>query len=282
MPVTVNFRGPILFVHDGNRSIDVRIPDCSKTVKHLDNEDAEPHSAGILLLPSDGGAPQYFDLDAKCELTITDTAAVGTSKAHLQATFGAKVALDKLVSAGGHTGTELRLGPADSPALLVRIALVGGQLGASNATLAPVAIPYRLGHAPVSVAIPLLTTWTCAGGATIMGGPTHLDLVEGDEVYFYNWEDDRPTPDALETPMPAPGENPMRPEADFKWLYTLLVPPTTWPEWIQNVAGGALPAPNSTIVKPYAAELMAELLVPDILYPPNSACDGAKWQEPPP
>lgn len=273
MAITVNFRGPILFVHDGKTLIDVRIPDSRTETKHADNSKAVPHFAGIMILRGGGGAPHYVELTDKRTLRIEEDGA--TDPPDVRSNFLDKVALEQLVSADVHNGQELKLDDVSSGDTLVRIFLFGGKLSTGKLTSEKFDVPYKLGHATKKVALPLLTTWTCKKKATITGAEETIELENDDVVYIYNWEDARPTKKALEWPMRSTIGLPMQPESDFKWVYKMLVPPNTWADWLAaNTADGSLPAPYSEIA--YAAQVFDQNL-----FPPNSACDGSIWKEPP-
>ncbi|MEP6622037.1 MAG: hypothetical protein ABJE47_22130 [bacterium] len=282
MTITVKFRGPILFVHDGNGSlVEALIPNAETGGNHDDGDTAKAHLAGMLVLGAAGKFLRRLDL---LDTTVSITEQGANAPAGLDATFGHKVALGFMVNNGAASDGEVTLDHSRAR-LSASIVVNGGNLvRAENLTQTLFPIPEHLQDDIVlAQKLPILTTWTSAKPVTIdiahKNGvkETPLVLSKGEQVYIYNWDHDEPEPSQtrLEAKMDESHIMDVRPEADFKWLYKLLAPPSglTWAEWIAMDKHKSLPAPLSTILTS-VNDLDVQMCG---MFPPNSACDGAKW-----
>lgn len=274
MSAKVHFRGPILFVHNGDTLMDVRIPDCRSGGKHADKSHAEPHWVGLLHLR--GGTELKTPVVVyQSHLEISANGA--TAEAKLVNAYAEKVSLNKLVSAQNAQGKGIKLAPRNASGVHTVVDINGGTVDAGNFT-DDVEIPYQLGSDARYARIPLITTWEGDAPVTIKGLATDIILNDGDELFIYNWERTPIDRRELEAQMESATAN-MRDEDDFKWLYQLLETPSGLEQWLADVSMTYLPSPHSTIDESsHAAAAIAEMTPP---YPPNSACDGGTWEEPP-
>lgn len=276
MSVVVHFRGPILFVHDDTNVLDIRIPECRNIATHADKTPATTHHAGILRIQKDGTTDITL-IENKDSIEIVSGAE--TELPTFNGTFSNKVAVDQLVFAKG-PGKDLTLEDVASAKVLAVIKIKGGRFTASNFTTDPIEIPYKLNTAPRTAEIPLLTTWTAKAPTTIRGSHVDLTLADGDEAYVFNWDNASPKVFELTTNMDAANNDPFEPEADFKWIYQVLHARQGLEQWLTDLALAELPAPNSTVVRSGGHIADAAEATPP-MYPPNSACDGGNWHEPP-
>jgi hypothetical protein len=275
MQAKVHFRGPILFVYKNDNLIDVRIPDCRAGGTHVDGSHAEAHWVGLLHLR--GGLPipaPVVVLQSHLEISAKGA----TASAKLVGDFSTKVSFNKLVSAQGANGKGVKLGQRNAVGVHTVIDIRGGTIDARNHT-DPVEIPYQLGSDMKTAGIPLVTTWTGDTPVVIKGLATDVILNDGDELFIYNWERTPIDRTELESPMNS-ATTAMRDEDDFKWLYLLLETPSGLRHWLSAIGKATLPAPHSTINSMAATVAVSAPMAPPF-FPPNSACDGGSWEEPP-
>jgi hypothetical protein len=268
MLTKVKFRGPILFVHKGDELVDARIPDANHHGTHKDGSIAKKHHAVLMLKKENGKNNDYKPLPIGSVVSIVGKNARGKPK--LALSFKNKISLSKMANAGALPGQELKLN--GDLRKCVHVDILGGSVSATSHTQDAFPIPAHWSGDETEEAPPLLTVWTCTDGFTldVNGKDVKLDGVE--DVYIFNWENDKAGHKELENNMCRVNDCLLEPELDFRWLYELLVPPNDWPSWIgQGVGkcGKMLPAPWSSI------ESQPGALEP--AYPPNSACDGARW-----
>lgn len=271
MLTKVKFRGPILFVHKDGELTNTVLPNATHGGLHEDQSAAIRHHAVLMLKKKDGKDNDYTPLPAGTVVTITCETTSGNPT--LSASFGNKVSLSTMVNAGAPAGEELKL--ITDFKNHVQVKCVGGTISATNYTQDSFPIPEQWSANEIEIPLPLLTVWTCETAFTITVGATKQDLKDVEDVYIFNWENDLAGHKELENGMARVNGRALEAEVDFRWMYRLLTPPAYgWQAWIANSRGNRgkqLPAPLSSI-RGEGGDL-------DPAYPPNSACDSARWSE---
>lgn len=249
MPISVHFRGPMLFVTqddsgpEANDKIDrIIIPDAGNKGVHDDGSAACPHNAKMLVLRPNASA-EYIDLRG-ATITIAATGESGAPRVDdrflLVPPLHAMTNPAKLATASVRHRAVKQPGEA-------RIDLVGGRMtGDADMIDEGLELPEHLTGmaAPASVcAMPVWTSPSQTGkiSGSSPAGDINVALDSSVDVYVFHWDTEEPTVDQLrDTPDIGPFQ-----DNDFKWIYRLLDPPGhgDWKAWLAT--DPYFPAPRS-------------------------------------
>lgn len=245
MPITVSFRGPMLFVTDDASGPELKdvvnrvvIPDSTAADKHADGTEAKPHSAGLLLI--EPNRPQvYIPLGGR-QVEILADGEIGAPTVDEE--FLGVPPIHEMV--GASRGTPLQLKDRLDDGRTTVVFAGGAMSGEMKIEKRMELARYKTDAIPWPVtAMPVWKTNSSKATVRLSGGNYADEVIQvGPEtaIYLYNWDVPFPTAEMLRARVePSKGVV----DDDFKWVYNLLEPVNrTWKDWLEG--GAELPAPR--------------------------------------
>lgn len=272
MPITVFFRGPMLFLCDRDMSELTRIiiPDTTEPGCHVDRTPRRPHHAGILT--SEQGSNESHRLLSNARgVRIVADGETGAPK--VDQSFKSLVCLNEMAE----TSEAYKLRRAQLPSGCIEVELFGGTMFSDPSIGETLEVPHHKGAPSPLRFIPSFALWRSDSAET---GYIHIDgrpgqpLQKGVETYVYLWDDPSPSSAALKKPVVEKEFE----DLDMKWTYSLFEPATqpTWAEWLGN---DTLPVPRTKGFIPKKCRPDDPECCKPSRTSPTATCDGCIYCE---